>query len=139
MMDSATILAAINGICKNLKPAPHILIVEDEVPLRDIFNAWFEQICYRVSACGTADAAIQILSLTNAIDVIWLDLILPGKNGLEVLKWVQENKKHIPVIIVTGANDAATEKLCVELGVKAVVQKPKDLMELKTIAEMFRP
>ena len=71
----------------------------------------------------------QALELTSREDmeVMILDLKMPGIDGFEVLKKIKETKPHIEVIILTGHGAAEDRKKCMELGAFAYLQKPADI------------
>jgi len=91
------------------------LIAADEA-LSDLYNVF------------TLASASTMFDLLNEIipDLILLDIMMPGINGLEALKMLKADKKYtgIPVIFLTSNNDAATEALGFELGVMDIILKP---------------
>ena len=83
---------------------PHILLVEDEVPLSDLLTLYFEHNGFRVTTSGTVDRAKFLLAATK-FDVVILDLNLDGQDGLAVLHYVRAMRLDLPVIIHTGLED----------------------------------
>jgi len=65
-------------------------------------------------------------------DLIMLDLMLPGGDGLVVLKrlWMIPSVKNIPVVVLTGVRDEGYKKKILEAGVSAYVEKPYDVEDL---------
>jgi DNA-binding response OmpR family regulator len=76
----------------------------------------------------TLSSAAFMFSLLNNIvpDLIILDLLMPEINGFETLKRLKEDKRYagIPVVILTGKGDAATEALGLEMGAVDFIRKP---------------
>jgi CheY-like chemotaxis protein len=71
--------------------------------------------------------AIEILSNKNIeeqIKIIFLDLTMPEMSGLEVLKWINQNKIKIPTILQTGIEDQREIKKATALGIKDYMIKP---------------
>ena len=103
-----------------------LLIVDDidlnRAMLRFIFEEQFE-----VLEAGNGDAAIQLLEEKgDQIVLMFLDVIMPGKSGLDVLEFMVEKNymENIPVIIITGEASADTELKAYEYGVSDIVYKP---------------
>ena len=64
-------------------------------------------------------------------DLVLLDLVMPGINGIDVLKFLNDNKINIPVIMVSGVRDEKVIKNTIELGAKDYIPKPIDLEKLE--------
>lgn len=70
-------------------------------------------------------------------DVVISDINMPGANGLEVLQWLRQRDWSIPVILITAFGDAEAHEEAERLGVTAVLDKPFDVDQLRTlIAEL---
>lgn len=81
---------------------PTILVVEDELPLQNAIEIKLKNEGYTVILTASAHEAVE--ALTHSIpDLIWLDLLLPGMDGLEFLEEMRKKEewKHIPVLIVS--------------------------------------
>ena len=74
----------LNKSKKNLSSENRILLVDDDSELREEIRDFLED--YGVTEVSSGDEALQILKKPNEIDLIILDVMMPGKNGLEVLK-----------------------------------------------------
>lgn len=81
---------------------PTILVVEDETPLQNAIEIKLTGEGYRVLIAGSAQEAEHHLS-TEQPDLIWLDLLLPGMDGMEFLEKMRSHEewKQIPVIVVS--------------------------------------
>jgi diguanylate cyclase len=109
-----------------------VMIIDDEPIVIDVVQAFLEEAGYR-RFIGVADPlkAIQAIS-ENKPDVVLLDLLMPGLNGLDVLAAVRADPelRFIPVIVLTAASDAATKLKVLELGATDFLAKPVDASEL---------
>lgn len=79
-----------------------ILLVEDELALQEAARLKLEKAGVEVIPAGSGEEALQILQTTRP-SLLWLDLLLPGMNGLEVLRKVRLDArlKDLPAIIVS--------------------------------------
>jgi CheY-like chemotaxis protein len=87
---------------QNTQYAPTVLVVEDETPLQHAIEIKLKNEGYKVIITSNADEATKIL-ISETPDLIWLDLLLPGMDGLEFLEIIRKNDrwKNIPVIVVS--------------------------------------
>ncbi len=104
---------------------PKILVVEDEKDLRDIIIYNLNRDGFKSVGAGTGEKAIKkILKLKP--DLIILDLMLPGMNGLDVCRQVKQDPstQDIPIIIVSAKGDEADIVTGLELGADDYIPKP---------------
>ncbi len=111
-----------------------ILIVDDELSVRDSLSKWFKEDGYRV---GSAENANKALSLMNEgpWDVILLDIKMPGMDGLELQKRLREIDKTASIIMVTAfaAVDSAVQAL--KEGAFDYITKPVDPEHLSHLVQ----
>jgi diguanylate cyclase len=109
-----------------------VMIIDDEPIVIDVVQAFLEEAGYR-RFIGISDSlkAIQAIS-EHKPDVVLLDLLMPGLNGLDVLSAVRADPelRFIPVIVLTAASDSATKLKVLELGATDFLAKPVDASEL---------
>ncbi|HDL18953.1 MAG TPA: sigma-54-dependent Fis family transcriptional regulator [Bacteroidetes bacterium] len=108
---------------ENVKPT--ILVTDDDPKLRNILRDILELKNFHVLCAGDGVETFKLLKKNN-VDVILLDLILPRKNGLEILKEIMVEKPRLPVIMISGQ---ATVKMAVEatkMGAFDFLEKPLD-------------
>jgi DNA-binding response OmpR family regulator len=103
----------------------HILIVDDDALLRRSLSFNLEQNGYRVSTAGNAEDALA-LARRDIPDLILLDIGLPGMDGLDALRYIQE-KIGAPVIFLTARRRELDEVLGLELGADDYITKPFNL------------
>jgi len=78
-----------------------ILVVDDEAPVRDLFEELFKKEDCQTVVCSSGEEALKILK-DETFDVVLLDIKLPGMSGLQVLKSIREINKNLPVVMITG-------------------------------------
>src|SRR4030095_11902228 len=88
---------------------PSILIVDDEAFIRDAFQIYFQTVGFEVHCAADGESALTFLrSSAGRVDVVLLDLAMPGMHGMEVLKRIKELDKAVEVIIATGYGSMAS-------------------------------
>ncbi len=78
-----------------------VLVVDDEAPVRDLFEVLLKKEEYAVKCVSTGEEALDILK-KESFDVILLDIKLSGISGLETLKKIKDLKPNLIVIMITG-------------------------------------
>jgi CheY-like chemotaxis protein len=108
-----------------------VLIVEDEVELRDVMRVALEAEGYDVTLASHGRDALTILRSTPTTCLILLDLELPVMNGrrFRAAQLMDRSLAWIPVVVVSGGMEANREAR--ELGAQAFVRKPVDIDELR--------
>lgn len=110
-------------ISKFLRP-PRVLLVEDDASVGNAFLNYIRD-DYEVDIDWAADGdrAIEYID-RKSYDIVFLDLVLPRKNGVEVLRHIKASKPALPVIVVTGAVGSPLWYEATSLGVVGVISKP---------------
>jgi DNA-binding response OmpR family regulator len=104
----------------------HILVVDDESQVRTMLQMFLRRSGFEVSEAADGEEALKILSST-AVDLVVLDLIMPGKEGLETLMAIRKKGADPKVVVVSGgAKSVDTDFLPVarKLGANATLKKP---------------
>jgi DNA-binding response OmpR family regulator len=107
---------------------PHILLVDDERDIRDPLAAYLTRNGLRVSKAESAAAARQVLS-AYAIDLVLLDIMMPGEDGLALTGWLRATG-NIPVILLTAKTEETDRIVGLEIGADDYVTKPFSPREL---------
>ena len=102
----------------------NILIVEDDNSIQDILEEVLKNI-YKTYHAYSGTEALLVLEKEN-IDLILLDLMLPGLGGEEIITKV----KNIPIIVITAKIDAEDKVKCLLKGANDYITKPFDIKEL---------
>lgn len=106
--------------------APRILIADDEVNLCKVLSARLQQSGLQTVIAHDGVQALEIVH-SQPVDVVVLDMRLPRKNAVQVLREIRRDYPQLPCILITAFDDAALHEEAVRLGANAVLQKPFDL------------
>jgi DNA-binding NtrC family response regulator len=106
-----------------------ILIVDDEPAARYGLRRALEA-KYRIAEADTAEAARNVLD-TEKPDLLLLDIVLPGQDGLSFLKWMREQGSEMPVLMVSALDTAKTAVEALQLGAADYLVKGFELDELR--------
>ncbi len=106
----------------------HILVVDDDPEIRHLLQAYLEKNGLRVTTTGDGGGMWQILGSTH-VDLIVLDLMLPGSDGLELCRTLR-TRSRIPVIMLTARGDEMDRILGLEMGADDYLPKPFSAREL---------
>lgn len=109
----------------------HILIVEDEEHLRLGIKYNLEAEGYEVTAVGDAPAALKVVEeAPRGVDLVVLDLMLPGMSGYAFCETIREQGHDMPVMILSARTLAEDRIRGFDVGADQYLQKPFDLEEL---------
>ena len=106
----------------------HLLVVDDDVEVATLLKRYLSAQGFQVSTAGDGRDMLARLG-SDAIDLVLLDLGLPGEDGLELTRHLHEHWRG-PVIIVTGRGDSVDRIVGLEVGADDYVTKPFELREL---------
>jgi len=106
----------------------HIAILDDEVDITDLLEAYLARQGYRVSAVH-AGSALAALMAADPPSLVLLDLGLPGEDGFAIARQLREHH-HVGLVIITGRGDSVDKVVGLEIGADDYVTKPFDLREL---------
>ncbi|WMP19453.1 response regulator transcription factor [Thiothrix lacustris] len=101
----------------------NLLLVEDDEILRSFLQACLSQHGYHVECLPDGEGIPKLLEQTK-INLIVLDVLLPGKNGLYWLKWLRQYHSHIPVIMASVRSNEDERLIGLENGAKDYLVKP---------------
>lgn len=103
----------------------HILAADDDGVNRDVLRRMLITEGYAVSLAADGNAAWDMLQ-QRRYDLVLLDMIMPGMNGLEVLSKIKESRElcETPVIVISGLDDLASIAGCIEAGAEDFLHKP---------------
>ena len=103
-----------------------VLVVDDEPSVTDLLSAALEENEYNCITAATGEEALKRLSMGN-IDVVLLDLRLPGISGMDVLTEIASTYPRTMVIVVTGVGDSQTAVEAMKRGAVDYITKPFEL------------
>lgn len=105
-----------------------ILVVDDDTHINELIDMYLKSSGYETKQCFNGIDACNIINDQN-IGLVILDIMLPGKDGMEVLKYIRKTS-NIPVIMLTAKGETFDKVLALELGADDYVVKPFDPKEL---------
>ncbi len=108
-----------------------ILVVDDEEHILELIKFNLERESYNVLLCDNGEESIYMLE-NNTIDLVILDLMLPGIDGIEVCKRIRKIDKfeNLPIIMLTAKGEESDKILGLELGADDYITKPFSVKEL---------
>jgi two-component system, OmpR family, response regulator len=107
----------------------HVLFVEDESKIADFVQAGLKEQGFVVEYCDNGNDAL-LRAMDNEYDVIVLDIMVPGKDGLSILKQLRRSGRNVPVILVTARNELDDRLEGLNLGADDYIAKPFFVEEL---------
>ena len=112
-----------------LAPEAHVLVVEDDAPMRHLIGRLLRENGFR--ATGVRDGREMRETLRHAeVDLVLLDVMLPGESGLDLLRELRREQTSLPVVMVTAKGAEADRVLGLELGADDYLPKPFGRREL---------
>jgi DNA-binding response OmpR family regulator len=118
-----------------------ILVVDDEPIVREVVVRYLEREGYRTLEAADGDAARATIE-QSGLDLVVLDVMLPGIDGLELCRWIR-SESELPVIMLTARGEEADRIVGLELGADDYVTKPFSPRELaarvRTVLRRSRP
>ena len=106
----------------------HILVVDDDEGIRDLVKKYLNENNFLITTAESAESASEKIKIIK-FDLIILDIMMPGKNGLE---FIQEHKKKLdtPIILLTAKGEADERVSGLEIGADDYLSKPFEPKEL---------
>ncbi|MCS7155143.1 MAG: sigma-54 dependent transcriptional regulator, partial [Bacteroidetes bacterium] len=109
---------------------PHrILVVDDERAIRNALREILEHEGYRVEEAASAEEALE-QALRSEVDLVLLDVKMPGRDGLEVLEALRQGRPELPVVLLTGHGTIELAVEAIRRGAFDFLEKPPDLNRL---------
>ncbi len=80
-----------------------VLVIEDEEQIREILKEFLSSLCSKVLMASSYDEAVYMCK-NKLIDIVITDILLPGKDGFDIIRWMNNNSRiaGVPVINITG-------------------------------------
>ena len=105
---------------------PHLLVVDDEAGIRESLSLILQDEGYQVESAGSAEEALQRAALGD-LEVVLMDVWLPGMDGLEALSRLQASARPPAVIMISGHSTIETAVRATKLGAFDFLEKPLSL------------
>ena len=108
----------------------HLLVIEDERVLCETIVCSLRRLAYSVDHCYDGDKALELLG-TERYDLVLLDLNLPGKDGMTVLRTFRQRDRKTPVLILSARSEVKDKVEGLDAGANDYLSKPFHLAELE--------
>jgi Response regulator containing CheY-like receiver, AAA-type ATPase, and DNA-binding domains len=112
-----------------------VLIVDDSLVARLSLKNILKDTGLALSEANSGEAALTVLGDGAHPDLVFLDLTMPGKGGIETLREIVAAYPSLPVVVVTADIQSSTIAQVEGLGAAAVVRKPADRAEILSVAD----
>ena len=113
-----------------MKQTPHLLICDDETDVREMVGKYLTKREFKVTLAEDGKTLDKALAENQDIDLILLDINMPGEDGLSILRRVCI-EREIAVIMLTAADEPVDKVIGLEMGADDYLGKPVDLRELE--------
>jgi two-component system phosphate regulon response regulator OmpR len=107
----------------------HILLVDDDLRLRGLLETYLKREGFKVAAAGNAEQ-MEARLRELPIDLMVLDLMLPGRGGLDICRDLRAAQNPLPVIMLTAKGDDIDRIVGLEIGADDYLPKPCNPREL---------
>ena len=111
-----------------METMPHILVVDDDREIRDLLAKFLERQRLRITTARDGKEARRAY-LNGHFQLVVLDLMMPGEDGLELARWLRSESK-VPIIMLTAMAEETDRIIGLELGADDYVTKPFNPREL---------
>lgn len=111
-----------------------IVVIDDSAPTRELLQAWLTSAGCEVITASSGEGAVPLVEQQKP-DLVLLDIVMPGVDGLEVCRRLKEDAatRDVTVIVVSGLQHHANVRRAREAGAQAYVSKPFDEDELLSV------
>ncbi len=107
----------------------HVLLIEDDTELCSLLELHLHDLGIRLDVANEGNQGLK-MALNNDYELVLLDVMLPGLDGLEICKTLREKKKRLPIIMLTAKSEEFDKVLGLELGADDYLTKPFSIREL---------
>ncbi|GLX78386.1 hypothetical protein tinsulaeT_17260 [Thalassotalea insulae] len=114
----------------------HILIVEDEPHIANLYREFIEEFDYQTSICLDGEQALSLFTTnpTN-FDLVLTDQTMPNISGNELSSQLLKVAPSVPIIMCTGHSTENDKKTAIDIGIKHYLVKPVNLPDLVTVID----
>jgi CheY-like chemotaxis protein len=132
---------ATRGVVDSVMPMPSVLVIDDQPELCRTIKAMLEKSGYQVSTAANGREAAGLIA-GNTFDLVLTDVIMPQRDGLQVIMDVRKTNPELPVIVMTGVGDVQGDyylQLAADLGARGILHKPFSGQELLNLVAQALP
>lgn len=119
----------------------HVLAVDDYLINLELTKEMLEMMGCEVDTAENGQEALELYH-QNKYDLIFLDVQMPGLDGLQVTREIRKNEKeekHVPIVALTANALQGDEEKCLEAGMNGYLSKPIKIKDLEEILTKFSP
>ncbi len=109
-----------------------ILVVDDKQVIHDFFDITLGYYGHHITVVHDPCEATEIVQ-QREFDIAFLDMVMPGKNGIEVLKDLKAVRPHLPVVMMSGYSIQEQRDEAVHLGACGCLKKPFEIEDIRRI------
>jgi DNA-binding response OmpR family regulator len=113
----------------NTQADPELLIVDDELEIRELLVVYFSRHGFRSRSAESAEAARRLVA-ERVPDLAILDVHMRGEDGLSLARWMRETQPRLGIVMLTTAADTVDRIVGLEIGADDYLPKPFELREL---------
>ncbi len=125
----------------------NVLIVDDHALFRHGLSLTLSELFDKplITEAGSADEAIELVSGKKRFDLVLFDLVMPGMNGFEGIRFLREHLGNVPIVVVSSSEDVVDMKFAFDCGARGYVPKSsaaqllKHALPLVLAGEMYVP
>ena len=108
-----------------------VLVVDDEEAIRELMVSALQSKQRNILTAGSGEEALEIVKRTDVVDLVLLDLSMPGLNGVETFRELHALRPGLPVVIVTGYPDSDLMARALMVGPFTMISKPVDISQIQ--------
>lgn len=112
----------------------NVLVVDDEADFRELITFWLQSKGYSVIPADGGEAAVKLVK-QNKPDIIFMDLRMPGVDGIEAIKRIRKIDQDIPIIVISAHLDNEKARLATDYGISGIFYKGEDFKEGLSLLE----
>lgn len=112
-----------------------VLVVDDKKVIGDLFNFTLGYSGHEIKVVDNGEAAVDAVK-KERFDVVFLDIVMPGKDGCDVLKEVKIHAPGIPVVMMSGYSVEDKRTRAQEMGAVTCLKKPFELDDVKRVIKI---
>lgn len=113
-----------------------VLVVDDEEVTRQLLVAALQSPQRQLLTAASGEEALEIAKKTD-VDLVLLDLIMPGINGVETFRQLHELRPQLPVVIITGYPDSDLMQKALEIGPFTMINKPVEVNQIQKVVDLI--
>ena len=111
-----------------------IVLVDDELDIISVLSEFLEMLDHKIFQTDSANEAFKFCS-ENEVDIVFTDLEMPEMDGYQLSTKITDLKKDIDIYLLSGFASIIDDEKLENTGIKRVLDKPFDIMEIKRIVD----